>query len=136
MGWHVANYHLNLAQLWLCPVSWCTQWKTGLCRTPLSGTRGASYREGGELSERGAPLIHHYWMFVGASAHVSLCGSYMIKLRAFAAEAAARWARHRDLARPAVTTTSAHPREVRQRDTDINLPHRKILQPCHFLRLY
>ena len=27
MGRHVANYHLNLAQLWRCPVSWCTQWK-------------------------------------------------------------------------------------------------------------
>ena len=24
---HVANYHLNLGQLWQCPVSWCTQWK-------------------------------------------------------------------------------------------------------------
>ena len=24
---HVANYHLNLGQLWRCPVSWCTQWK-------------------------------------------------------------------------------------------------------------
>ena len=24
---HVANYHLELAQLWWCPVSWCTQWK-------------------------------------------------------------------------------------------------------------
>ena len=24
---HVANYHLELAQLWRCPVSWCTVWK-------------------------------------------------------------------------------------------------------------
>ena len=24
---HVANYHLELAQLWQCPVSWCTIWK-------------------------------------------------------------------------------------------------------------
>ena len=24
---HVSNYHLDLAQLWRCPVSWCTQWK-------------------------------------------------------------------------------------------------------------
>ena len=24
---HVANYHLELAQLWRCPVSWCTIWK-------------------------------------------------------------------------------------------------------------
>ena len=27
MTQHVANYHLELAQLWCCPVSWCTQWK-------------------------------------------------------------------------------------------------------------
>ena len=24
---HVANYHLELAQLWRCHVSWCTMWK-------------------------------------------------------------------------------------------------------------
>ena len=24
---HVATYHLDLAQLWRCPVSWCTVWK-------------------------------------------------------------------------------------------------------------
>ena len=27
MARYVANYHLELAQLWRCPVSWCTQWK-------------------------------------------------------------------------------------------------------------
>ena len=27
MGRHVANYHPELAQLWRCPVSWCTLWK-------------------------------------------------------------------------------------------------------------
>ena len=27
MARHVANYHLELAQLWRCPVSWCTPWK-------------------------------------------------------------------------------------------------------------
>ena len=26
MSRHVANYHLELGQLWRCPVSWCTQW--------------------------------------------------------------------------------------------------------------
>ena len=26
MSRHVANYHLELAQLWHCPVSWCTIW--------------------------------------------------------------------------------------------------------------
>ena len=24
---HVAQFHLDLAQLWRCPVSWCTVWK-------------------------------------------------------------------------------------------------------------
>ena len=24
---HVANYHLELVQLWRCPVAWCTHWK-------------------------------------------------------------------------------------------------------------
>ena len=74
------------------------------------------------FSERGAPLIHHYRVFSGGSTNISLCGSYMIKLRAFAAEAATRWAHHWDSACPAVTTTSAHPQEVWQQNTDIDLP--------------
>ena len=24
---HVSSFHLDLAQLWRCPVTWCTQWK-------------------------------------------------------------------------------------------------------------
>ena len=27
LGKHIALYHLELAQLWRCPVSWCTVWK-------------------------------------------------------------------------------------------------------------
>ena len=27
MAWHVSSFHLDLGQLWQCPVSWCTQWK-------------------------------------------------------------------------------------------------------------
>ena len=27
MALHVSTYHLDLGQLWRCPVSWCTQWK-------------------------------------------------------------------------------------------------------------
>ena len=27
LGKHVALYHLDLAQLWRCPVPWCTVWK-------------------------------------------------------------------------------------------------------------
>ena len=27
MARHVPSFHLDLGQLWRCPVSWCTQWK-------------------------------------------------------------------------------------------------------------
>ena len=27
MARHVSTYHLDLGQLWRCPVSWCTHWK-------------------------------------------------------------------------------------------------------------
>ena len=27
MARHVSSFHLDLSQLWWCPVSWCTQWK-------------------------------------------------------------------------------------------------------------
>ena len=27
LGRHVASFHLDLAQLWRCPVSWCTVWR-------------------------------------------------------------------------------------------------------------
>ena len=27
LGKHVALYHIELAQLWRCPVAWCTVWK-------------------------------------------------------------------------------------------------------------
>ena len=77
------------------------------------------------FSERGAPLIHHYRVFGGGSAHNSLRRNYIIRLRAFVAEAAAHWVRRRDSACPAVTMTSAYPREFRQRDADVDLTRRK-----------
>ena len=162
MDRHVANYHLDLAQFWRCPVSWCTQWK-GTPQDCVAHFRQAHavphtvrvanlgkwflpwtvswemWREALQphvsgvsmdiflFSERGASLIHHYRVFGGGSAHNSLHENYMLKLRVFAAqaEAEARWARHRNTARLAVIATSAHPREVWQRDADVDLPHRK-----------
>ena len=147
MGRHVANYHLDLAQLWLCPVSWCTQWK-GMPQDCVAHLRPAhavphimraanlgkwfppwtvSWEMWHEallpqvsgvstdillFSERGIPLAHHY-QGGGGSAHVSLRGSYMVKIRDFKAQAQAAtpWVRHRDSARRAVTTTLAHPRK-------------------------
>ena len=37
---HVATYHLDLAQLWRCPVSWCTVWK-GTPQDCMDHVRGA-----------------------------------------------------------------------------------------------
>ena len=37
---HVATYHLDLGQLWRCPVSWCTLWK-GTPQDCMDHVRGA-----------------------------------------------------------------------------------------------
>ena len=37
---HVARCHLDLAQLWRCPVSWCTIWK-GTSQDLMDHVRGA-----------------------------------------------------------------------------------------------
>ena len=37
---HVARFHLDLAQLWRCPVSWCTVWK-GTPQDCMDHIRGA-----------------------------------------------------------------------------------------------
>ena len=37
---HVATYHLDLGQLWRCPVSWCTVWK-GTPQDCMDHVRGA-----------------------------------------------------------------------------------------------
>ena len=37
---HVAEFHLDLAQLWWCPVSWCTVWK-GTPQDCIDHVRGA-----------------------------------------------------------------------------------------------
>ena len=166
----MANYHLDLAQLWRCSMQWCMQWK-GTPQDCVAHLRQAHavphtvraanlwkwfppwtvsremWREALQphvsgvstdivlFSERGAPLIDHYRVFGRGSAHNSLRGSYMIKLPVFAAQAqpAAHWARRRGSARPAVTATSAHTREVRQSDVDVDLPRRKsrrAVSPC------
>ena len=37
---HISTYHLDLAQLWRCPVSWCTVWK-GMPQDCMNHVRGA-----------------------------------------------------------------------------------------------
>ena len=39
---HVATYHLDLGQLWWCPVSWCTLWK-GMPQDCMDHIRGAHH---------------------------------------------------------------------------------------------
>ena len=118
MGLHVTNYHLDLAQLWCCPVSWCMQWK-GMPQDCAARLRQAHtvpdtvrvanlgkwfppWTVSREMwcealqahvsgvstdillfSERGAPLIHHYHVFGGGSAHNSLRCHY---IQAFVAQ--------------------------------------------------
>ena len=42
MYWHMAKFHLDLAQLWRCPVSWCTMWK-GTPQDCMDHLRGAHF---------------------------------------------------------------------------------------------
>ena len=107
MARHASNYHLELAQLWRCPVSWCTIWKgtpqvawTTSVRTanlvkwfpPWTVTRQTwndtlNPRISGVstdvllLSECGHALVHHYRVFTKGISHVSLGGSYLDNLR-------------------------------------------------------
>ena len=76
------------------------------------------------FSGRDAPVMHHYRVYCGGSPHVSLRASCMIKLRAFTvqAEAAGRWARHGESARPnAVRQACVQPRDICRRDSDFDL---------------
>ena len=43
MYWHVAKFHVDLAQLWWCPVSWCTVWK-GTPQDLMDNVRGGGAR--------------------------------------------------------------------------------------------
>ena len=164
MGRHVANYHLDLAQLWHCPVSWCTQWKGtpqdcvahlqqahAVPHTVRAASLGkwfppktVSREKWGEslqphvsgvsmdillFSERGAPLIHHYHVFGGGSAHNSLRWNYMIISGPLRPRLRLRHVgRVTGTQHAAVTTTSAHPREVLQHDADVDLPRQKSRQ--------
>ena len=73
------------------------------------------------FSKNGAPLIHHYRVFGQSGAHASLCGRFIMKLRAFTvqAEAEAKWACNRTPARSAsLPVGSDHQHGVRQREPD------------------
>ena len=109
---HVASCHLELAQLWRCPVSWCTAWK-GTSQDLMDHVRGA-HNVPGEVetlfppwtvtrqvytesltsrhsgisndvllfSNIGLSLIHHYRVHKRGLPHVAFRRNYMSQLRA------------------------------------------------------
>ena len=123
MSRHVANYHLEIMQLWRCPVSWCTIWKgtpqdcmdhlrlahavPASMKTWENGFHHGRFKRRISgvstdvllFSECDAPLIHHYRMFAKGISHISLRRSYVTKLQT--------------------------PRSIRQRDPDDESPHCK-----------
>ena len=46
-GFGSEYYHLDLGQLWRCPVSWCTQWK-GTSQDCIDHIRAQHHGENGE----------------------------------------------------------------------------------------
>ena len=107
---HVARCHLDLAQLWRCPVSWCTVWK-GATPDLMDHVRGSqnikletlippwtvtrqvymdslTLRHSGIsndillFSDIGLSLTHHYRVHKRGVPHVAFRRNYMSQLRA------------------------------------------------------
>ena len=99
----MANRHLELSQLWRCPVVWCTQWKGTqqdcvyhirlVHAVPTSvkavnlGKWFPPWTDALLFSQCGTPLIHHYRVFGWGGAYASLHMSFMSRLRAFTVQA-------------------------------------------------
>ena len=109
---HVARRHLELDQLWRCPVSWCTVWRgtpqdlmdhilddhnvPGEIRRvslemlfpPWTVTRQLSAQYSGIsndvllFSELGLSLVHHYRVHRSGRPHAMFRGRYLAQLRA------------------------------------------------------
>ena len=104
---HVARLHLDLVQLWRCPIAWCTTWK-GSPQDCLSGVvmmlhgsrkrpasrstllRGLSVGSYGRtrynfhwllFSEVGMALTQHYRVYKGGLPHAVFRTDYMNRLR-------------------------------------------------------
>ena len=77
---HVARCHLDLAQLWRCPVLWCTVWK-GAPQDLMDHIRGA-HKDILLFSDIGLSLAHHYRVHKKGVPHVTFHGNYMSQLRA------------------------------------------------------
>ena len=78
------------------------------------------------FSECGAPLIHH--VFARGVSHISLRGSYVIKIRTFItqSEAVGQWGHKQDPAQSSPIQKGSDPlRSIRQRDPDDESPRCK-----------
>ena len=110
MARHVPMYHLDLGQLWRCPVLWCSHWKgtpqdyidhirlrhhVGLSVKPpiwnaaLKQNMSGIFTHVMLFSEHGAQLVHHYRVYGDCVSHGSLCGTFMAKLTDFTNRACA-----------------------------------------------
>ena len=121
MARHVSSFHIDLGQLWQCPVSWCSQWNgtpqdcvdhiqrrhsvNDLVKAaslerwfqPWTVTMAAWHKAFNPqvlFSDNGSQLVHHYWVFGQSVAHASLCGTFMASLQLFTVRACAdaKWA--------------------------------------------
>ena len=109
---HVARFHLELAQLWRCPVSWCAVWNCTLqdlmdhvrgltmCGQPRNAfpapwtvirqvyTESLASRHSGIsndvllFSDIGLSLVHHYRVHKRGLPHVAFRRNYMSQLHA------------------------------------------------------
>ena len=125
LGKHIVLYHMELAQLWRCPVTWCTIWKgtaqdcvdhmrrahdipplvkaANLARwfpleqwTSLSCPAVSGIAVDTLLFSRiGVPLFHRYRVVNRAGTHGAFRGSYMRRMHAFLEESDAASLRRR-----------------------------------------
>ena len=74
---HMMCYHLDLGQLWRCPVEWCVVWKGSVreCRDHFNDKHSGS--------ESGRRLIHKYWVYQDPLPHPALREGRITKLLSF-----------------------------------------------------
>ena len=121
MAHHVANFHLDLAKLWRCPVSWCTTWK-GTPQDCVDHIRQKhsepNFAKAANLVRWFPPWARAVWhkamkshvsgvssdvllfsesgsSLVHHPAQASLRGKFMAKLRNFTVQVEARWESNR-----------------------------------------
>ena len=139
---HVATYHLDLAQLWRCPVSWCTVWK-GTPQGCMDHVRGAhdvpwdakspwtvrrqvwsdslAANHSGIstdvllFSDIHLSLTHHYQVHKRGLPHIAFRKNYLPRLRVSVSQAAGR--SRRDTTSPVASSpvSTRHASENRRR---------------------